>query len=60
MTLRYRKVGGLRFLRVARLQVSFCVVRRSHHQETTSMSPSPLHVVAAFLVVASFIMAISF
>jgi hypothetical protein len=27
MTLRYFKVGGLRFLRLGRLQLSFCVCR---------------------------------
>jgi hypothetical protein len=26
----YRKVGGLRFVRVGRLQLSFCVVKRKH------------------------------
>jgi hypothetical protein len=26
--MRYFKVGGLRFLRVGRLQLSFCIVRR--------------------------------
>lgn len=26
--LRYRKVGGLRFLRIGRLQLSFCVCRK--------------------------------
>ena len=28
MTLRYRRVGGIRFLRLFRLQISFCIVRR--------------------------------
>lgn len=28
--MRYFKVGGLRFLRIGRLQLSFCIVRRRH------------------------------
>ena len=29
--MRYFRVGGLRFLRVGRLQLSFCIVRRKHN-----------------------------
>lgn len=29
ITLRYRTVGGLRFLRIARFQFSWCMVRRA-------------------------------
>jgi hypothetical protein len=29
LRLRYRHVGGLRFLRIGRLQMSFCVCRRT-------------------------------
>ena len=28
MTYRNRKVGGIRFIRIGRLQLSFCVVKR--------------------------------
>lgn len=32
--IRYRKVGGLRFLRIGRLQFSFCVCRTQGRQMT--------------------------
>ena len=32
--IRYRKVGGLRFLRIGRLQLSWCVCRATAPQRT--------------------------